>query len=154
MDFHLAQLNIGRILAPLDSPVMADFTGNLERINALAETSPGFIWRLKDDANNATSIQIYDDNRIIVNMSVWNSFDELYAYVYKSMHTEFLKRRREWFEKMGELYHVLWHVPAGHLPDVAEARERLEYLRMHGETPYAFSFKKTFSVADIAGPVT
>jgi len=146
MNFHLAQLNIGRILAPLDSPVMADFTGNLNRINALAEGSPGFIWRLKDDANNATSIQIYDDNRIIVNMSVWNSFDELYAYVYKSMHTEFLKRRREWFEKMGEMYHVLWHVPAGHLPDVAEARERLEHLRLHGETPYAFSFKKTFPV--------
>jgi len=151
MNFHLAQLNIGRILAPLDSPAMADFTGNLDRINALAESSPGFIWRLKDDANNATSIQIYDDNRIIVNMSVWNSFDELYAYVYKSMHTEFLKRRREWFEKMGELYHVLWHVPSGHLPEVAEARERLEHLRMHGETPYAFSFKKTFSVEDRMG---
>ncbi len=151
MNFHLAQLNIGRILAPLDSPAMADFTGNLDRINALAESSPGFIWRLKDDANNATSIPIYDDNRIIVNMSVWNSFDELYAYVYKSMHTEFLKRRREWFEKMGELYHVLWHVPAGHLPDVAEARERLEHLRMHGETPHAFSFKKTFSVEDLLG---
>ena len=153
MNFQLAQLNIGRILAPLDSPVMADFVNNLDKINALAENSPGFVWRLKDDANNGTSIQMYDDNRIIVNMSVWSSFDELYAYVYKSMHTDFLKRRREWFEKMGELYHVLWYVPAGHLPDVAEARERLEYLRAHGETPYAFSFKKTFPVESIVGGV-
>jgi hypothetical protein len=153
MNFQLAQLNIGRILAPLDSPVMADFVNNLDKINALAENSPGFVWRLKDDANNATSIQMYDDNRIIVNMSVWSSFDELYAYVYKSMHTDSLKRRREWFEKLGELYHVLWYVPAGHLPDVAEARERLEYLRAHGETPYAFSFKKAFPVDSIAGGV-
>jgi Domain of unknown function (DUF3291) len=144
MDFHLAQLNIGRILAPMDSPIMADFANNLDQINSLAENSPGFIWRLKDDANNATSIQIYDDLRIIVNMSVWETIDQLYQFAYKTMHTEFLKRRREWFEKMGEMYYVLWYVPVGHLPDVAEARERLEYLREHGETPYAFSFSKRF----------
>lgn len=115
----------------------------------LAETSPGFVWRLKDDANNATSIRIYDDDRIIVNMSVWETLDQLYQYVYKSVHTDFLKRRREWFEKMGEMYYVLWYIPAGHLPDVAEARERLEYLRVHGETPYAFSFSKRFEPEDL-----
>jgi hypothetical protein len=147
MNFHLAQLNIGRIVAPLDSPVMADFVGNLDKINVLAESSPGFIWRLKDDANNATSIQVYDDERIIVNMSVWSSFDALYAYVYRSAHTEFLKRRRDWFEKMSEMYHVLWYVPAGHLPGVAEARERLDHLRAQGETPYAFSFRQRFGPA-------
>jgi hypothetical protein len=144
MDLHLAQVNIGRILAPLDSPIMADFVNNLDRINALAETSPGFVWRLKDDVNNATSIRIYDDDRIIVNLSVWETLDQLHAFVFKTMHTEFLKRRREWFEKMGEMTTVLWYVPVGHLPDVGEARERLEYLRAHGETPDAFSFNKVF----------
>jgi hypothetical protein len=148
MNFHLAQLNIGRILAPMDSEVMAEFAGNLDKINALADAAPGFIWRLKDDANNATSIHVYDDNRIIVNMSVWSTIDDLYQYVYKTVHTDFLKRRREWFEKMGEMYYVLWYVPAGHLPDVGEARERLEYLREHGETPYAFSFSKRYEPED------
>jgi len=151
MTFHLAQLNIGRILAPLESPVMADFVNNLDKINALAETSPGFVWRLKDDANNATSIQVFDDERIIVNMSVWETLDQLYQFTYKTMHTEFLKRRKEWFEKMGDMYYVLWHVPAGHVPDVHEARERLEHLRAHGETPYAFSFRKQFEPAGPAG---
>jgi hypothetical protein len=144
MIFHLAQLNVGRILAPLDSPVMADFVNNLDAINALAETSPGFIWRLKDDANNATSIHPFDDERIIVNMSVWETLEQLYQFTYKSMHTEFLKRRKEWFGKMGEMYYVLWYVPAGSVPDVMEAKERLEHLRAHGETPYAFSFSKRF----------
>ena len=88
-------VNIGRILAPMDSEVMAEFAGNLDKINALADVAPGFIWRLKDDANNATSIQVYDDNRIIVNMSVWSTIDDLYQYVYKTVHTDFLKRRRE-----------------------------------------------------------
>jgi len=149
MNFHLAQLNVGAILAPLDSPVMADFVNNLDKINALAEASPGFIWRLKDDANNATSIQMFDDARIIVNMSVWETLEQLYQFAYKSMHTEFLKRRREWFERMGEMYYVLWYVPAGTVPDVMEARQRLEHLRTHGETPYAFSFSKRFGSEEL-----
>jgi hypothetical protein len=145
MDSHLAQVNIGRILAPLDSPVMADFVNNLDKINALAESSQGFVWRLKDDGNNATSIQMYDDTRIIVNLSVWETLEQLHDYVFKTMHAAFLKRRREWFEKMGEMTTVLWHVPVGHQPDVNEARERLEHLRKHGETPEAFSFNKRFT---------
>jgi hypothetical protein len=144
MDFHLAQLNIGRIVAPLDSPVMADFTNNLISINTLADTSPGFVWRMKDEADNATSIRMYDDHRIIVNMSVWETPEHLYQYVYRSLHTDFLKRRREWFDKMSEMFYALWYIPAGHLPDIEEARERLEYLREHGETPYAFSFRQQF----------
>lgn len=149
MKFHLAQLNVGAMLAPLDSPVMADFVNNLDKINALAEASPGFIWRLKDDANNATSIQMFDDERIIVNMSVWETLEQLYQFAYKSMHTEFLKRRKEWFEKMGEMYYVLWYVPAGTAPGVMEARQRLEHLRAHGETPYAFSFSKRFGPEEL-----
>jgi hypothetical protein len=149
MNFHVAQLNVSRILAPLDSPVMAGFVDNLDKINALAEMSPGFVWRLKDDGNNATSIRMYDDDRILMNMSVWETAGDLYQYTYKSMHGEFLKRRREWFEKMGEMYYVLWYVPVGHIPGVGEARERLEYLRVHGETPYAFSFSKRFGPEDV-----
>jgi len=149
MKFHLAQLNVGAILAPLDSPVMADFASNLDKINALADASPGFIWRLKDDANNATSIQMFDDERVIVNMSVWETLEHLYQFAYKSMHAEFLKRRKEWFEKMGEMYYVLWYVPAGTVPGVMEARQRLEHLRAHGETPHAFSFSKRFGPEEL-----
>jgi len=128
---------------------MADFANNLDKINALAEASPGFIWRLKDDANNATSIQMFDDERIIVNMSVWETLEQLYQFAYKSMHAEFLKRRKEWFEKMGEMYYVLWYVPAGTVPGVMEARQRLEHLRAHGETPHAFSFSKRFGPEEL-----
>lgn len=148
MEYYLAQINIGRILGPIDGPVMAEFVANLDRINALAEGSPGFIWRLKDDSNNATSIKIYNDDSLIVNMSVWQNADTLMDFVYRSDHVDILKRSREWFSKMKEMHMVLWHVPAGHTPTVEEAIERLDHLRAHGETPYAFSFKKRFTVDD------
>ena len=145
MEFHLAQLNIARMLAPIDSPVMADFVANLDRINGIAESSPGFVWRLKDDSNNATSIRIFDDDFLIVNMSTWESVDALFHYVYKSDHVEIFKRRAEWFEKMTDMHMVLWYVPAGSNPTVADAVERLTHLRSQGETPYAFSFRKRFT---------
>ena len=148
MDFHLAQLNIARMLAPIDSPVMADFVANLDRINNLAENSNGFVWRLKDDTNNATSIRVFDDDFLIVNMSVWDSADSLYRFVYQSDHVEVFKRRKDWFEKMPEMHMVLWYVPVGYNPSVADAVERLTYLRLEGETPYAFSFRKKFSAAE------
>ena len=151
MKYHLAQLNIGKILAPIDSPVMAEFVANLDPINSLAEKSPGFVWRLKDDSNNATSIKVYDDDFIIVNMSVWENADALSQFVYQSQHTEYVKRRKEWFVKMPEMYMALWYVPAGHAPTVQEAIDRLNYLRKHGETPYAFSFKKRFTVEEASG---
>jgi hypothetical protein len=144
MKYYLAQVNIGRILAPIESPIMADFVNNLDEINALAESSPGFIWRLKDDANNATSIHVFDDQRILINMSVWETADDLYQFTYKTVHTEYLKRRKEWFEKMDQVYYALWYVPVGHLPTPEEAKHRLEYLQAHGETPYAFTFRKQF----------
>ncbi|MBO9203077.1 MULTISPECIES: DUF3291 domain-containing protein [Niastella] len=148
MKYHLAQLNIGKILGPIDSSVMAEFVANLDPINSLAEKSTGFAWRLKDDNNNATSIKVYDDDFIIVNMSVWENIDALFQFVYQSQHTEFVKRRKEWFEKMPEMYMALWYVPAEHAPTVQEAVERLNYLRKHGETPYAFSFRKRFTVEE------
>jgi hypothetical protein len=151
MKYHLAQLNIGKILGPIDGPVMAEFVANLDPINSLAEKSPGFVWRLKEDSNNATSIKVFDDDFIIVNMSVWENVDALFQFVYQSQHTEYVKRRKEWFEKMPEMYMALWYVPAGHAPTVQEAVERLNYLRKHGETPFAFSFKKRFTVEEAGG---
>lgn len=148
MEFYLAQINIAKMLAPIDSPVMADFVANLDSINAVAETSEGFVWRLKDETNNATAIKIFDDDFLIVNMSVWKSTEALFQFVYKSNHIEIFKRRKEWFEKMEEMHMAQWYLPAGHLPTVADAVERLHYLRKHGETPFSFSFKKRFSVEE------
>jgi len=150
MKFHLAQVNIAKMLAPIDSPVMADFVANLDPINALAESSKGFVWRLKDDNNNATSIKIYDDDYLIVNMSVWEDIDSLHEYVYKSVHTEIFKRRKEWFEKMSDMHMALWYIAEGRWPSVADAAERLNHIRVHGENPYAFSFKKRFSADEAA----
>jgi hypothetical protein len=141
---YLAQVNIGKIIAPMNSSLMAGFADNLDRINALAESSEGFIWRLKDEANNATSIKVFDDDFIIINMSVWTNMDALYKYVYQSVHTDYLKRRREWFEKMPEMHMALWYVPESHIPDTAEAVDKLKYIRKHGETPLAFGFKNKY----------
>mgnify|MGYP000108946089 CR=1 FL=1 len=148
-NYHLAQINIARMLAPIDDPVMSDFVANLPNINALAEQSPGFVWRLQSDSGDATSIKVYDDDRIIVNLTVWESPAALRAYVYKSDHYGFLRDRKRWFEKVDGPYYALWWVPAGHIPSTDEGKERLEHLRTHGESDYAFSFKKEF-----AAPVT
>jgi hypothetical protein len=142
MEMHLAQVNIARSLGPIDSPVMAEFVAALEPINTLAEKSEGFIWRLKDDTNNATSIKAYDDDLIIVNMSVWKNIDALFQFAYKSKHIDYFIRRSEWFEKMPQMHMALWHVPVGHEPTVAEAVERLDHLRKNGESDYAFTFKR------------
>jgi hypothetical protein len=141
--YHLAQLNIAVLKAPLDSPILADFVANLDRINALAESSEGFIWRLKSEDNNATSFRPLDENTI-VNMSVWRDLESLNAYVYKSAHTEIMRRRKEWFERMAEAFMVLWWIPEGHIPEVDEALKKLELLRQHGPGPEAFTFRSPF----------
>lgn len=145
-EFHIAQINIARMLAPIDDPVMADFVAQLPPINALAERSRGFVWRLQSEYGDATSIKVYDDDMIIVNMTVWESVDTLREYVYKSAHHGVLRDRKRWFEKFDGPYYVLWWVPAGHLPSTEEGKERLEYLRKHGDTAYAFSFKSIFPI--------
>lgn len=141
---YLAQVNIAKMLAPLDSPVMVDFVANLDRINGIAEKSDGFIWRLKDEDNNATSIKIYNDDFLIVNMSVWKDIDSLFKFTYNSDHISVFKRRKEWFENMKEMHMVLWYVPDDKLPTVADAEERLNHLRNHGPTEFAFTFQKKF----------
>jgi len=147
---ELAQLNIGVIRGPIDSPVMAEFVANLDRINALAERSPGFVWRLQTEEGNATAIRPYPDENIAVNLSVWRDVESLNAFVYRSDHVEIMRRRREWFARMTEAFLVLWWVPAGHRPDVQEAIARLDCLRAHGPTPVAFTFRRTFPPPDAA----
>lgn len=145
--YQLAQLNIASMLQPLESPGMADFVANLERINALAEASPGFVWRLQDEAGDATAIRPFGEE-VLVNLSLWRDVEALRDYVYKSAHAEILKRRAEWFARMGEAHMVLWWVPAGHLPSIGEAAERLQLLRESGPTAQAFSFRQAFLPAD------
>jgi hypothetical protein len=144
LNYHLAQINIGRMLAHIDDPIMAEFVAQLPPINALAEQSPGFVWRLQSDSGDATSIKVYDDDMIIINLTVWESVDALREFTYKSAHSGVLRDRKRWFEKFDGPYYALWWVPAGHLPNPEEGKERLEYLREHGETDYAFSFKNVF----------
>jgi len=145
--FQLAQLNMAVMKEPLESPGMADFVANLDRINALADMAPGFVWRLQTEEGNATALHPMGENTL-VNMSVWQDVASLTEYVYKSAHVEVMRRRKQWFERMSEAYIVLWWVPGGHRPALAEAIERLEYLRRHGPTPLAFSFAKTFPAPD------
>ncbi len=143
--YHIAQVNIARMLAPLTDPIMAPFVAQLDAINAIADASPGFIWRLQTPEGDATAIRPYEDERILVNMSVWASLEELSSYVYASQHRQVMKQRHQWFEHFDGPYMALWWVPQGHIPTVEEARERLEHLRMHGATAYAFSFKMPYN---------
>ena len=142
--YELAQLNIGVIRAPMDSPVMEGFASNLDRINALAEATPGFVWRLQTEEGDATAIRPFDDPNMLVNMSVWRDVESLNAYVYSSAHVELMRRRREWFERMPDAYLVLWWVPQGHRPSIKEAMERLSLLRTQGPTDRAFTFRQPF----------
>jgi Domain of unknown function (DUF3291) len=150
--YELAQLNIGIIKGPMDSPVMAEFAANLQRINALADGAPGFVWRLQTAEGDATSIRPFENESLLLNMSVWRDVDSLNKYVYGSAHVEVMRRRREWFERMSEAFLVLWWVPAGHRPSVAEAIARLDVLRAHGPTAEAFTFRRAFAAPDAVQP--
>jgi hypothetical protein len=141
--YQIAQLNIAKLKEPIESPSMADFVGNLDRINTLAERSAGFVWRLKDENESSTGTYTFGDD-YVVNMSVWENVDSLSNYAFKSDHVDIMRRRREWFHSMKVAYAVLWWVPAGHRPTVLEAKERLDYLRKHGATEYAFTFKQPY----------
>lgn len=148
-NFHLAQVNIARMLAPLDDPIMAGFVARLDDLNALADGSPGFVWRLKGDENNATYLRPYDDDRIIFNMSVWETIEHLRQYAYRTQHADVMRQRKAWFSKFGGAYMALWWVEAGHIPSISEAKERLAYLDANGESPTAFTFKKCFTATGL-----
>jgi hypothetical protein len=145
--WHLAQYNIARLVAPLDSPQLADFVANLDRVNQLGDRSPGFVWRHQTAEGNSTAVRVRGDPMIIINFSVWEDADSLFAFTYRSDHAEVYRRRREWFHAPELPQLVLWWVPAGHEPSVAEAEERLDYLREHGPTAHAFTFKRRFEPA-------
>ncbi len=149
MSWHLAQINIARPLAPLDSPQLAEFMAMLDPINALAESAPGFVWRLAGDGGNATDIRV-DDPSIVVNMSVWETPEQLFDFVYKTQHTKVMARRREWFERMA-IFAVLWWIPAGHVPTVAEAMGKLALLEANGPSPEAFTFKQRYPAPGTVG---
>lgn len=143
--YFIAQLNVARALAPMEDPVMAGFMNQLDEINALAERSAGFVWRLQDENNNATSIQIFDELLIIINMSVWETIEELHQYTYYTAHAAVFRQRAEWFKKFGQPHLVLWWVPADHRPTPQEGRLRLEHLQQNGPSSQAFTFKKRFT---------
>jgi hypothetical protein len=148
MNYHLAEVNIARMLAPLESPIMAEFVAQLEPINKLADVAPGFIWRLQGDAGDATAIRAFEDDQIIVNMSVWEGIEALYNYTYYSDHVKVFRERKKWFEGVTDHTLVMWWIPTGHLPTVAEAKERLEALRRNGPTVQAFTFKERFEAPE------
>jgi hypothetical protein len=139
--YHIAQVNIARMKAPLDDPLLTGFVARLDEINALADRSPGFVWRLQTSGGNATYLRPYDDDRILFNMSVWETADTLKRYVYRTAHAQLLRQRQEWFDKFDGAYVALWWVPAGHIPGMDEAKKRLAYLDAHGPTQFAFGFQ-------------
>jgi len=141
MRYNIAQVNIGRIRAELEDPMMAGFVNRLEEINALADGSQGFVWRLAGTENNATYLRPFDDPWMLLNMSVWESVEHLRRFVYETSHKELLRQRHAWFEKLTDVYAALWWVPAGHIPSVDEAKQRIEHLRKNGSTQFAFTFK-------------
>ncbi|CAM2006353.1 DUF3291 domain-containing protein [Acanthopleuribacter pedis] len=144
-EYHLAQYNIARALYPLDDERMHGFMSQLDAVNALAEAAPGFVWRLKSDSGNSTDIQLYEDARIVVNMSVWTDPDTLFEYTYHSDHVKVFADRHQWFErrtKQASL--VLWWHPADETPSGEEGKKRLAYLQEHGPSPHAFTLKKRF----------
>lgn len=150
MEYVVAQVNIGRLIAPLDSPEVADFVAGLDPVNAAADGAPGFVWRLQSDDGNATGLRGFEQDGegsgggIIINMSVWETVEALAAFAYGPTHIAVLRRRREWFERMRDAYAALWWIPRGHVPTIAEAEDRVKHLRAHGPTPYAFTFKVHF----------
>jgi hypothetical protein len=150
MDYVLAQVNIGRLLAPIDSPLIAGFVAALESVNAVADAAPGFVWRMQTEDGNNLAVRGFEQDAvgapggILINMSVWESVETLAAYAYGDAHIAVLRRRREWFSQLREAYLALWWIPRGHIPTVSEAEERVMHLRAHGPTAHAFTLKQHF----------
>lgn len=141
---HIAQINVAQALAEMDSEIMHGFVSRLDEVNALADEAPGFVWRLQTEEGDSTDIRVFDDPLLLVNMSVWETVEDLKNFVYKSFHVELIRDRAAWFNKIGRPHQALWWVPEGHIPTVEEAKEKLEYFRKHGATKEAFTFGKLF----------
>ena len=148
---HLAQVNVGRIVGAPDSAAMAEFMANLDRVNAIAERSPGFVWRLQADDGNAMSIRVSDDPLFAINLSVWETAQNLEHFVWNTIHKRFYQRKAEWFEAPSKPHFAMWWVPVGHLPTPSEAVERVEHLAAHGPSEYAFGWESLPSAKMMAG---
>ena len=144
-EWHLAEANIARMRAPLEDPIMAGFVERLDELNQLADESPGFVWRMQSEEGDNTAIRAFDDDLILLNMSVWKSIEELHSYAYRSTHKEAFGGRKAWFEEMGTPTLVMWWIPAGHIPTFEEAKERLDTLEADGPGPAAFTFVAPFA---------
>jgi hypothetical protein len=148
MTFHLAQCNIVKLKAPLDSPIVAGFVAALEPINALADSAPGFVWRLKTDDGDATSIRVFADDQILLNMSVWESMEALSNYLYRSGHKDVLRQRRQWADRFEGVQAAMWWIRAGTVPEPSEAVARMDHLSRVGPSAYAFTFRTIFAAPD------
>ncbi|WKL49940.1 DUF3291 domain-containing protein [Flavobacterium pectinovorum] len=143
--YHLAEINIAKMKGvDINDPIMKEFVDNLDLVNTLAEKSEGFVWRLKDDSSNATNLNPYNDEQIIVNVSFWENIETLEGYMYKTFHSEFLKRRKEWFLKFGKAHTAMWWIPAGQIPTLEEAVEKLDYLQQNGASEIVFDLRNKF----------
>ena len=143
--YQIAEINIARVKGVnINDPIMQEFVENLDAVNALAECSEGFVWRLKDDTNNATSLNPYNDEQVIINISVWESIESLENYVYKTFHTDFLKRRREWFQTFGKAHTAMWWIESGNYPTLEEAVEKLDMLQKNGASEAVFDFRNKY----------
>ena len=142
--YYLAQINIAKAQASMDSESMMGFVNRLDEINTLADKSPGFVWRLQTEDGNATAIHAFDDPLLLVNMSVWENIESLKQFVYKSLHVELISDRDAWFDKMPNVHQALWWIPAGHTPSVDEGKEKLDHLQKNGVSKIAFTFANSY----------
>lgn len=146
-NYNLAQVNIAKRLAPMDDPIMRDFVNNLDKINAIADVSDGFVWRMQDEDKDEGAL-VFQDDALLINISVWKNLESLFSYTYNSGHIEVLKRKKEWFGKMEMKHMAFWYIKEDAIPTFQDAKNRIDYLNMHGSTPYAFTFKKQFTVSE------
>ena len=149
MKYHLAQFNVAKGRYPIDHPGMVEFVAQLLHINSLADETPGFVWRLKDESGSNMYIHPFEeDHLLMVTFSVWETLEDVFNFTYKGQHAATMKNRKSWFEHIEERYVVLWWIPAGHIPTLEEAKDHLAHIRQHGPTPYAFDFKTRFPAPD------
>ena len=149
MKYHLAQVNVAKAKAPMDDPIMKEFVDQLEAVNRLADQSQGFIWRLASEEDNATAIRVFEDDMMLINLSVWESFDALKNFVYSGMHFTVFKQKKQWFDRMSTPSLALWWIPSGHFPDPEEAKNKLETLAAKGPSQESFGFAKNFPTPEL-----
>jgi len=143
--YQIAEINVARMKGvTINDPIMNEFVDNLDKVNALAESSQGFVWRLKDESNNATHLNPYNDEQVIINISVWQSIETLENFIYKTFHTEFLKRRKEWFQSYGKASTAMWWIPKEQFPSIQEAIEKLDYYQKNGPSELVFDFRNKY----------